>query len=101
MNRAHLFNEVVGLVPLVLAAINRQAVLVKLERQTERVGLDAAVLEAALAELLGDVVKDLDIVGDSLGIVCWVDRNVSKGLAVDDILGLGIGQLRGGSERRS
>ena len=64
-------------------------------------GLDAAVLEAALAELLGDVVKDLDIVGDSLGIVCWVDRNVSKGLAVDDILGLGIGQLRGGSERRS
>ena len=90
MNKAHLFNEVVGLVPLVLAAINRQAVLVKLERQTERVGLDAAVLEAALAELLGDVVKDLDIVGDSLGIVCWVDRNVSKSLAVNDILGLGI-----------
>ena len=64
-------------------------------------GLDATILEAALAELLGDIMEDLDIVGDPLGIVCWIDRNVSKSLAVDDILGLGIGQLRGGPERRS
>lgn len=90
---SYLLNEVVGLSPLVRATINRQPALIKLELQAKRVRLDAAVLEPARTELLGNVIQDLDVVGDASSIVLGDDGDVTQRLAVDDTVGIIIRQL--------
>ena len=56
-------------------------------------GLDASSLEATRTELLGEVVENLDVVNDVRGLVLRTNDDVSKGLALNHSLGVGVGQL--------
>ena len=86
----YLLDQVVSLRPLILATINRHAILVKLEGQAQRVSLDAAVLEAACAELLRDLVENLDVMGNASSIMLGDDRDITQSLALNDILSVGV-----------
>lgn len=69
-------------------------IVVEGEANVKGLARDSTVLEAAFAELLSKVIKDLDVVGYICGIVFRGDGNITKGLAVDDILSIVIAQLR-------
>lgn len=90
---SYLLDEVVGLSPLVRAAVNRQSALIKLELQSKRVRLDATVLEPTRTELLGNVIQDLDVVGDASSIVLGDDGDVTQRFTVDDTVGIIVRQL--------
>ena len=92
----YLLDQAVGLVPLILATVDRHAVLIQLERETKGASLDTPGLEAAGTELLREVIEYLDVVSNIRRIVLGNDWNVAKGLALDDLLGIGVRQLSRG-----
>ena len=96
--RAYLLNQAVSLGPPVLAAVKRETIVIKLEGQTERVSLDTTVLEAAETELLRDVVQNLDVMGDTSGIVLRDDRNIAQSLPLNDLLHPIVRELGGRPE---
>ena len=89
----YLLDQAVGLVPLILATVDRHAVLIQLERETKGASLDTPGLEAAGTELLREVIEYLDVVSNIRRIVLGNDWNVAKGLALDDLLGIGVRQF--------
>ena len=97
----YLLNQVVGLSPPVLTTVNGHAIVIQLKGQTQGMGLHAAVLEAARTKLSGDIVKDLDVMCNASRVMLGDDGNISEGLAVDDILCVGVRKLRRGPVRVS
>ena len=101
MVNAHLFDKLVGLIALVRAAVGGEAALVKCKAELPGLAADSAVLEAALTELLSQVVEDLDVVLDVCSVVLGDYGDLAEGLAVDDILCVGVRKLRRGPVRVS
>ena len=86
----YLLNQVVGLSPPVLTTVNGHAIVIQLKGQTQGVGLHAAVLEAACAELPRDLVEHLNVMGNASSIMLGDDRDITQSLALNDILGVGV-----------
>lgn len=76
-----------------LPAVGGKPVLVDFELQARSLQLENTVLEAAGAQLLGELVEDLDVVLDVARAMLWNDGNTSKDLALDDILCLCVAEL--------
>lgn len=71
-----------------LTAIGRKAIVVELELKTKRLQRECTILEPRSTQLFGQVIQNLDIVLDVLGIVLGCDGNTAQDLAFDDVLGV-------------
>ena len=63
--RTYLFNEVVSLSALILPAVDRHAVLVEFELETEVGELKTAGLETTIAKLPSKVIQSLNILSNA------------------------------------
>jgi hypothetical protein len=86
----YLLDEFMRFRALVGATISRKTIFIEAEVDLQRLAGDSAIVEAALAKLLGEIVKNLDVMRDVASVMFRNDRNFSKRLAIDDILGLSI-----------
>lgn len=93
-----LLNKAVRLSAFVGGAVGGHAVLIQHELEIMRLAADRAILEATLAQLLGKVIEYLNVVCNVAGIVLGDDWHLADRLAIDDILGFAVAQLRSRSE---
>lgn len=96
MEVTHLFNQVVSIALFVRAAVNWKTLVVQLKSDLRCLADEGSRLETATTELLGKVIKDLDVVRDVSSSVLRSNSDLSQRLAVDSCLRIRIRKLGGG-----
>ena len=91
-----LFDNTVSIATSLESTVAWHSTLIQREGQVEGFDADVTIMESPLTQLLGKVVENLDVVLNICSIVFRDNGNATKWLALDNVLGFVVAELRCG-----